>query len=423
MFKKLIKNSFVYVLGDVLNKSIPFFMLPVLTRYLTPEDYGIIASFTALVSVLAVFTGLSVHGAVNVNFFRMKKNELKEYIGNTIIILNISTFIVFIVILFAHPLLSGRLELEPEWIFIAVVLAFAQFLTTINLVLWTAEQKPKHYTAYQLSQSVLLMCLSVIFVVSFKMDWEGQLIAQSIGTTLFSGISLIFLFKRGYLKFRFNTVYVKDALKFGIPLVPHQMSMWLKTGADRMILMALVGSAATGIYSAGYQIGTVISVLVTAFNKAWGPYLFRVLADNPTIKTKLKLVKFTYLYMAVIIVIAVIFAFTAQNLVPVFLGDKFSSSTQYVLYFSIAFAFQGMYSMVGNYMFYEKKTNLVAYVTFTSSLLHVGLTLLFVSEHGSIGAAYSTVISYFVTFIATWYLNNRIYPMPWLLKHSFGKNN
>ena len=91
MTKKLLKNSFIYILGDVLNKAVPFFMLPILTRYLTPEDYGIIATFTVLVSFLMVFTGLSIHGSISVNFFKMEKEELKIFIGNCLIILNISS--------------------------------------------------------------------------------------------------------------------------------------------------------------------------------------------------------------------------------------------------------------------------------------------------------------------------------------------
>lgn len=421
MFNKLLKNSFIYVLGDVLNKSIPFFMLPILTRYLSPGDYGIIASFSALVSVFAVCSGLSVHGAVNVNFFRMGKEELKEYIGNTIIILNVSTLIIFVITFIISPIIGKRFSLPTEWILIAVILAFSQFLTTINLVLWTAEQKPKQYTIYQLSQTLLLASLSLMFIVALKMDWKGQLIAQSIGTILFAGFSFLFIIKRGYFRFKLNKEYVSDALKFGIPLIPHQLSMWLKTGSDRMILMALVGSVQTGIYSVGYQLGMVINVLVTAFNKAWSPYLFRVLADNPKFETKLKLVKFTYLYMLVIIVIALIFSFFAKYIIPIFLGAKFVAATQYLIYFSLAFAFQGMYTMVGNYVFYAKKTNLIAYVTFTTSLLHVAMTYTFVKIYGSIGAAYSTVISYFLTFIAMWYLNNKVYPMPWFFGNMSNK--
>lgn len=286
MNKSLFRNSFIYVLGDVLNKSIPFLMLPILTRYLTPEDYGIIATFTVFVSIIAVFTGLSIHGAINVNFFKMSKVNLKVFIGNCLIVLNISTLIVFILIYLSHPIILERLSLEIEWLFVAVALAFSQFLTTINLLLWMAEQRPKKYSMYQISQTLTITSLSILMIVGFGMNWEGQLIAIAIGTILFSILSFVFIIKRGYLIFKPKQEYIKDALKFGIPLIPHQLAGWIKTGADRIILMSILGATTTGIYAVGYQIGMIISVIVTAFNKAWSPYMFKTLSSEPTLKDK-----------------------------------------------------------------------------------------------------------------------------------------
>jgi len=414
MNKELLKNSFVYVLGDVLNKSIPFFMLPILTRYLTPEDYGLISIFGVLVSVLAVFTGLSVHGAVNVNFFRISKEELKQYIGNVFIILSCSTSVVFVVVLILHSVFSRYTQLTVEWIFVAVIVASAQFITTINLLLWMAEQKPKLYSLYQLSQTLFITALSIVFIVALNMNWEGQLFAQSVGILLFAGVSLLFLIKRKYLVFNYNKEHIREALKFGIPLVPHQLASWLKTGADRVLLMTLVGSQATGIYSVGYQVGMIISVLATAFNKAWSPYMFRVLSSEPSNKEKKKIVKMTYSYFVFIFVFAICFALGIKYIVPIFLGEKFAGASEYVFYISVAFSFQGMYFMVTNYIFYEKKTHILAYITFSTAVLHVTMTYLLVSMNGAIGAAQASVVSFFITFVATWFLSSKVYPMPWL---------
>lgn len=413
MTKKLFKNSSIYILGDVLNKAVPFFMLPVLTRYLTPEDYGIISVFTVLVSILAVFTGLSIHGAINVNFFKMRKDELKVFIGNSFIVLNVSTLLVFIFAYLLHPIILERLSLELEWLIIAVVLAFAQFLTTINLLLWMAEQRPKAYSVYQILQTFMVTALSLLMVVGFGMNWEGQLLATAIGTFLFSVISFRFIVRRGYLIFQLNKEHIKDALKFGVPLIPHALAAWVKTGADRVVLMSILGATATGIYAVGYQIGMIIGVLVTAFNKAWSPYMYKTLSNEPTIENKKKIVQFTYIYFVGILLFAVCFAYLAELFIPYFLGEKFIASTEFILYFAVAFAFQGMYYMVTNYVFYVKKTHILAYVTFGTAILHVGLLYLFINTSGAIGAAQASVISFALTFFVVWILASKVYEMPW----------
>lgn len=413
MFKSLFKNSFIYILGDVLNKSIPFLMLPIFTRYLTPEDYGIISVFTVLVSILAVFTGLSIHGVINVNFFKMQKDELKVFIGNCLIILNVSTLIVFICVYLFKPIIIERLSIEIEWLILAIVLAFAQFLTTINLLLWTAEQKPKQYSIYQISQTFVITSLSISLIIGFGMNWEGQIISTAIGTIIFSIISFIFIIKRDYLIFQPNKIHIKDALKFGIPLIPHALALWVKTGADRIMLMSLVGVAATGIYAVGYQIGLVISILVTAFVKAWSPFMMKILSNNPTKEDKKMIIIFTYTYFIGILIIAFIFYYLIDLILPYFLAKEFNASSSFVLYFSFSFAFQGMYLMIGNYIFFTKKTYLLAYITFATSILHVTLLYFLVRTNGAIGAAQASLISYIITFLATWILASKVYEMPW----------
>lgn len=413
MNKSLFKNSFIYVLGDVLNKSIPFLMLPILTRYLTPEDYGIISVFTVFVSILAVFTGLSIHGAINVNFFKMQKDNLKVFIGNCLIILNISTLIVFICVYIFKPIIIERLSLEIEWVILAVALAFAQFLTTINLLLWMAEQKPKRYSIYQISQTFLITSLSIILIVGFGMDWEGQIIATAIGTILFSIISFVFIIKRGYLIFKLNNSHIKDILKFGIPLIPHSLGAWIATGADRLILMSLLGSTITGIYAVGCQIAMVISVIVTAFNKAWSPYMFKTLSNKPTMQNKKNIVLFTYIYFIGIFLFSICFAYLAEVLIPYFLGERFIKSTEFVIYFAVAFSFQGMYYMLANYIFYVKKTYILAYITLTISFIYMILLYFFVKMNGAIGAAQANVLFFLFLFIFVWYYADKVYKMPW----------
>lgn len=413
--KNLFKNSFLYVLGDILNKSIPFFMLPILTRYLTPEDYGIISIFTVLVSMFAVFTGLSIHGAINVNYFKLDKKELKVFIGNCILILNISTIILFFIIYLFYPFILEKLNIDIEWLFLSIVLAFAQFLTTINLLLWTAEQKPKEYTIYQVSQTLVITSISIILIIGFGMNWEGHLIAVTIGTLLSSIVSFIFIIKRGYLIFKPNKKYIKDALKFGIPLIPHSLAGWIKTGSDRLILMSILGMTATGIYTVAYQMGMLITIITVAFNKAWTPYLFKILSTSPTIEDKKKIVTFTYIYFLVILLLSLFSSYLLEYIIPYILGDKFIKSSVFIIYFFIANAFQGMYLMVTNYIFYVKKTYILAYVTFTTAIIHIILLYFLIDKDGIVGAAEATLISSIITFILVWIVSIKSYNMPWLI--------
>ena len=120
------------------------------------------------------------------------------------------------------------------------------------------------------------------------MEWKGQLIGQAVATVLFALLSFGFIYRRGYLQFSFDRSYIKDALKFGIPLIPHALSGWFRTGVDRIFLTSFIGTSATGIYSVGYQFGFIVGIVAAAFNQAYSPYLYKKL-NNITINDKIKI--------------------------------------------------------------------------------------------------------------------------------------
>jgi O-antigen/teichoic acid export membrane protein len=411
----MIKNSLIYIFAEVLNKAIPFLLLPILTKYLTPTDYGMIASFVSFVSFLSIFIGLSIHGAVNINFFKTSKEELRIYIANGLLLLLLTTLLImFIVFVFQKPL-SNKLLLDSEWLYIGVILSLAQFITLLNLTLWIAEKNSKAYSIYQILQTFIISSMSILFIVALHYDWKGQVIANLFGTLSFSLFSFYLLYKRGYLEFKYNKNDMKDLLHFGIPMIPHNLSGWITTSGDRLLLITMVGVSATGLFTVGFQIGMIMSELVSSFHKVWNPYLYEKLSlTEVSIKSKIKIVKFTYLYFLSVFLLVLVLNFIAKYIFIYLIDIDYAESYRYVIYILITYGLNGAYFMVVGYIFYFKRTKQLAYITFSSSVLHLLLSYIFINLYGAIGVAYSGVLSYTFMFLSVWYYSNKIYPMPWI---------
>ncbi|RAJ07122.1 oligosaccharide flippase family protein [Arenibacter echinorum] len=410
---RFFKNASIYTVSDIINKMVPFILLPVLTRYLSPADYGIISIFAVFTSILGVFISLETHGAISVKFFKISREQLKIYIANVLLIVAITTSIVLLIVIIFHTYITDLLALPTEWVIIGVFVTVLIFFTTINLILWQSEHKPFPLGIYQISESVFNLSLSLVLIVGFGMGWRGRLIATSVAALLFGFLSFTLLFKRNYLNLKLSKPYLKDALNFGVPLLPHALSTWVRTGIDRVFLTMLISTTATGLYTVGFQIASVIMVITTAFNKAYTPFLFEKLKDI-TLSQKKVLVKYGYLYFLGLLILATGLSITGPYIVDIFLGKEFIESQEYITWFAFGFAFYGMYSMLVNYIFYTQKTIYLSYVTFSIGLLHVGLSYLFITYNGTIGAVQATAIISFITFIAVWWLSNKLYPMPWL---------
>lgn len=409
----LVKNAFIYTFTDLINKAIPFLLLPILTKYLSPDQYGIVATFSTFIMIISILIELNMSNAINVFFFQNSKEKLKIYISNSIFLSLIIAFITFSIVLFCSEYFSNLLSISTNWIYLAVITVFFQFITTINLVLWQAEFNAKYYGIYQITQSILNFSLIILLVVYLKLGAVGQITAQLFSIAIFSIASIVILYKRNYLKFRINIHYIKDIFRFGFPLLPVSLSGWLRTGADRIIITNYLSTAATGIYVVGFQFGMIISILAIAFNKAFNQFLFKKLS-NITENEKNKLVIFSYLYFILMLFLALMISLISPWIIINFLNERYNNSLEIVSWIAFAYSFQGMYLMVVNYLYYIKRTSYLGYLTLSCGIIHILLSFALIKINGVVGAAQASLISFAIMFIGVWVLSAKLYPMPWL---------
>lgn len=416
----LLKNAGIYSITGIINSAIPFFLMPVLTRYMSPSDYGIVAMFSVLLAFVSPFTGLSIHGAIQRQYYEKEKINLPIYVTNCLLILICSAALVFLIFyLFAEPI-SKISSFPKRWLWVVVVVSIAQFITLINLTLWQVQLKARIYGTYQIAQTFANVSLSVWLVVGLGMAWQGRIQAILLTMIAFACIGLFLLYKGGWIKLAFNKKYMRNALHFGVPLVPHALGATMMTMMDRFFITNMVGLSATGLYSVGYQIGMVIGLLGTSVNQAYVPWLFAKLKQN-NYDTKKNIVKITYVYFILIISLAFSLSLIAPWFLDFFVGEKFAGSGIYVFWIALAYAFNSMYTMVVNYIFYVEKTYILAGITFSCAALNIPLNYTLIKWNGPVGAAQAHALTLFLFFLLTWILSSRVYKMPWLL--SWGKSN
>lgn len=410
----LFRSAGIYTITQVINSAIPFLLMPILTQYLTPADYGIVAMFGVLVSLVAPFTGLSINGAIARQYYERDETDMPRYISNCLLLLFGSTIVVGIIIyLFAEPI-SKVASFPVQWMWAVIIVSGAQFINLINLTLWQVRVKPISYGSYQISQTLLNLGISLWFVVGLGMNWQGRIQAQIITFSTFAIFGLLLLYRNGWIKFKVDKDYIKSALNFGIPLIPHSLGIVMMTMTDRIFITNMVGINATGLYTVGYQIAMPISLLYTAFNQAYVPWLFEKLTySGQSIKNKI--VRLTYLYFVTILILSLGLGLISPWLLSFFVGKDFASASSFVIWLSLGNAFTGMYLMVTNYIFYAKKTAILAWITFLTAITSVALNYILISRNEAIGAAQAMTLTCCIRFILTWIFSSRAYEMPWNL--------
>ncbi|WP_370555179.1 lipopolysaccharide biosynthesis protein [Edwardsiella tarda] len=225
---KLVKKIGVYFISNILNAAIPFLLLPILTRKLSPSEYGEIAMFQTMVSALIAFVGLNAVGAANRKFYEdHSSDELKEYNGSCLQILLGSSIIVFFVFFIFSSQLVAYLSIPIGWIYSALLFSFLSFIINLRLGQWQIRGEAVKFGCLQISNSLFNMVGSLLLVVVLNYGAQGRIDAQIIAAGLAAASAAYFLIKDKLIILRcWRSDYIRDALYFGVPLVPHVLGFF-----------------------------------------------------------------------------------------------------------------------------------------------------------------------------------------------------
>ena len=415
IFSNLFKTLGIYTFSNVLTSAIPFFLLPFLTTYLAPSDYAIVDLFQAAYQFAIAFIGLNTFSALSRFYFDYNKDKFKNYVGNSVLILVVSAIIILLLILVFDKQLESVLKIPHDWLWVIVVYAFGSNIIETQLSIWQVNYKAISYGVFRISRTFFDIMLSIGFIMLLKYNWEGRVLGQLISVVVFLGIALYVLIKDGNISFNIDFSKIKELLSYGVPLILHILGAVIITYSDRIFIANYIDLESAGIYSVGYQVGMIVYIIQNSFNQAWVPWFFEKLkGDKQT--DKIQIVKFTYIYFVLILLFALVVAYLAPLIYSVFISDAYIKGLEIVVWITIGFAFNGMYKMVGNYIFFIKKTYLISIITIFTAVINLILNYYMVNNWGAVGVAQATAISFLLQFLIVWVVSSKVYKMPWAIK-------
>lgn len=410
---RMVRSMGIYTMANIINAGIPFLLLPILTNYLSTSDYGVLSNFNAMVNLMIPFVGINLMSSAQIQYLKEDINN-KDYLTSGFRFNMILALIFSGVIFFLNGTLSSITGVPGELLYVLAVYALFSTVIEVLLAIWRMEDKAINYGAFRIGRTILELSLVLTFVVGFRMDFEGSIYGMIIAYTVGCLAAVVILFKKNLILGAFRMDYLKHAINYGVPLIPHTLSGIAIMYSDKLILTHYHGLDSNGIYSVGFMVGQIIGLLQTSFNQAWVPWVFQKLKIGKK-EDKLRMVKITYLYILGIL-IAVFFLWLIMPVIYMFFGKAFQAGMDLVLWIALGFAFNGMYKMVSVYIFYLEKTMIIAFTSFGVAIMNVILNFTFIPEYGPQGAAVATMLSMGAQFLVTWFITSRLIKMPWLLK-------
>ena len=410
---RLAKSTIVYTLSSFCNAATPFLLLPILTRYLSTDEYGAVSMFNATESLLLPFMGMSISSAVLRKLADGKEDEAKEYVFNALLVASISSILVSAIVLFMGEMISSVTALSIEYLKYVLIYTVATFLCDTTLGVFQIKEKVRNYAFFQNLSTLMNLTLSIIFVVGLRMSLQGRIYGITFSKAIFALIGLYYIICYHGITCKINLLYIKDVVCcYGFPLIPTVVKGTILAYTDKLFITNMLSLSDTGIYSVGNQFSQPIQILAHSFNLAFIPWLYKKLDENKE-ESKKQVVKLTYMYYCIALLIPLIWTGLARILIPFFTNNSYAGAGEYILYLSIGYGFSGMHMMVVNYIYYKKKTRIYALITISVLIINIVLNYFFIKANGAVGAAQATMIAEGISFLLTWILSAQVCKMPW----------
>jgi O-antigen/teichoic acid export membrane protein len=286
-------------------------------------------------------------------------------------------------------------------------------LPTIIWNWYRFNRKPKATIIFTLSQSLLTIGLTILFVVFLKFGIAGVYAALFISSFLFSIIAIFELKDWIAIKF-FDKNKIRQMLVFALPLIPAALAYWLINSTDAYFLQFFKNKTEVGLFSVGASLASGVALFTGAFQQAWSPFAFSIL-NEPDSKTTYANVFLAFGIVASIINLGM-FLFTPEILMllttPQYYNAAWVASILSLNIILVAFGYIASIGtgIVKNNKYYSIGILLAAVIT-------VILDVILIPLWGKEGSAIATVTAQLTVPIYLFYHAQRLYPVP----YQFGK--
>ena len=391
---KAVKSGFWYVISNVLIRSVGIITAPIYSKLLTTEETGYANSFLSYVSIITVVTCLCLIysvGRAKLDF----KDEFDEFMSSIQTLSSGFGLIVMILMMIICPA-EGMMNF-PRYVVI-MLFAYLTIFPSIDYMQYKYrfEYRYKENIAISVFITISTVVLTVAFILLFPSD-KGLM--KILGTLVPSSAVAIWCYinilKSG--KTLYKKKYWVYALKIGLPMIPHGLSLSILSRIDTTMVQNTCGFSDAGLYTSGYTIGTLLTFIIGAVGQAWLPWFNeQMYAENrDAIREKNKILMF---YGCVLTIFFIAAAPEAVKILFMF-NRTYWDSMWVVPPVALGTLCQYFYTNYVNLELYMKKTTIIAGNSILAAVINTGLNAYFIPKYGYIAAAYTTLAGYFILMI------------------------
>ena len=388
--------AFFNILGPVILNGINFFTIPIFTRILGTENYGLYTIYYTWVNTVTILVSLQVSGTIGVANVRLQEEEKKKYYSSVLSIVMLTFLIFMIIAILGMPVLVRNLGLAKPMVILMMIHALGMAFVNFASIRYTYEKKAHLNFSLSVGIAVAGIVLSLIFLqgnFSEKTLYYGRAYGAALPYIVLGTIIAVVYFAQG--KTFYSKEYWKFCLPLCLPMVFHGLSQLILGQADKVMLKSMMNDSIVGIYSFAFTFAHVMNIIYNAFNNTWVPFYYEDVKNGKIEDIHRRSKNYIFVFTT----LSVGFILLAPDVIKIFAGKDFWSGISLVPIFVLSNYMMFLYSFPVNYEFYHKKSIHIASGTTAAAVINCILNYILIPIMGMAGAAYATLISYVLLWI------------------------
>lgn len=415
LLKNLARSSAMYSICLSFQKVMAFLLLPVYTRYLAPDQFGVFALLNTSGQLAGVVLGLGFAGSLVWAVVYREMDEKSTF--STAILFQVSYGLVLTLIFCAAaPVLVTKIFGNSDYTLLLQAMFVAMFFEVAEFTLvarMRIRDRPGLLSALFSARILVGTSLKILFLVPMNMGVQGLVLGQVVTSAIFGTYALFILWPREGVVF--SRPVLRDLLTYGAPMVPVGLCGIVLTASDRYFLQYFSGDYEVGLYALGYNIGMVVMVATMSLQMAWIPQMFSIAKGDA--EAKVTIGRMLTYYVLLLGVIGLVLSLLAREIIMIMAPDHYHSAARVVPLVVLSYILSGVTLFTNIGMKIHKKLYLMNPVVVGAALLNIVLNYLWIPRYGMMGAAWATLMAYTAQTLAVTLINHRL----WSIRYEGGR--
>src|SRR5829696_1674604 len=407
--RRLATTGAAYTAASVISKLIALALLPLYTSYLTPADYGAAEVIFAAVVAASIVIRFGTIEALLRFYYKDDEDPARVVATSFAALFWLSTAAALLALPLAEPISEALLvRPAPDLARISIAGLWVLTLMEFLLTLFRLEERARAYFVTTILNVVAAIGLTVVLVVGDGEGARGVLIGSYASGAAFV-LVLAFVHRRR-LSLWIDRALLRRLMRFGLPTMPAELSLYLLNFVDRIIIVRTVGLAEAGLYSLAVKFAQAVNVLVRGFQLAWPPLAYSIRDDDDA----------RHAYAAVVTWFVAGCAFVVTGmwllsrwLARAFAAPEFFESYEAVGLITVGVTLYALYMVLVVILGRTGRTEFNFPATMGALVANVALNLALVPSMGIVGAGLALVASYVVVVVLMYVFKQRLFPVPY----------